>query len=76
MLDGVFLFDTWLSILTITTIWLVGNRSPATVVFGLLTELSWICAAVYHDRYGLILLPTVLIIIWIRNHLKWRKEDV
>ncbi len=61
-----------ISSLTITHVWLVGNKSLKGWVIALFNQLLWLTWVLVSQTWGLIPLNLVLTAMYLRNYLKWQ----
>lgn len=61
-----------LSALTIYMTLLAGNRHPMAWAVGLLNQLLWLVWIVSASAWGLLPMNIALLVLYARNHLKWR----
>jgi hypothetical protein len=64
-----------LSINTITLMWLVGNRKVLGWWLAVIGQGGWWVFIVLFEAWGLIPMAAALTFTYVRNLLKWRKED-
>jgi len=59
------------SLITLTTMWMAGNKSPKAWLLGLFNQILWAIIIIHAELWGL--LPTTIGItfIYIRNFYKW-----
>ena len=62
------------SAITLTTMWMAGNKSPKAWLLGLFNQILWAAIISHSELWGL--LPTTLgmCFIYIRNFYKWHKD--
>jgi nicotinamide riboside transporter PnuC len=65
-----------LSVLSLTSLWLMGNKSVWGIVIGLVNQILWIVYALMLKQYGLLIGVFAYTIIHIRNLKKWTKEEL
>lgn len=63
------------SLVTITSMWLAGNKSPWAWKLGLMNQVLWLILIIHLKSWGLLLLTFALIFIYSRNFIKWSKPD-
>lgn len=63
-----------ISVITLASAWLIGNKSVWGQRLGLLANLCWWFYVLAFKRYGLIPMETVFTIMTVRNLIKWEKE--
>lgn len=61
-----------LSVITIITMILAGNKSRWAWIIGLGNQGLWLSYIVHTRQYGLLLMTVAIIIVYARNLLKWR----
>ena len=64
-----------LSALSLTSLWLMGNKSVWGIWIGLLNQALWIAYALMLKQYGLLIGVCAYTIIHIRNLEKWTREE-
>jgi membrane protein implicated in regulation of membrane protease activity len=64
-----------LSANTIVLMWLVGNRSTAGWVLGVVGQALWFVFIFTWQVWGLLPLAVCLTIVYARNLRRWRKDD-
>ena len=57
------------------TLWLIGNKNKAGFVLGLLNQVLWIWYALMLKQYGLLVGVIAYAAIYIRNLIKWNKDE-
>lgn len=67
-------FELMISVITIVSAWLIGNKSVWGQRLGLLANLCWWAYVLIYRRYGLIPMEAMFTIIMVRNVIKWEKE--
>ena len=68
-------FSYLLSIISLVTLWLIGNKNKAGFVLGLLNQVLWIWYALMLKQYGLLVGVIAYAAIYIRNLIKWSKDE-
>jgi len=64
----------WLiSIFTLLMMWFAGNKSPKAWVIGLGNQVLWLTWIITSQTWGLLLLTGALIVMYIRNFIKWQQ---
>lgn len=63
-----------LSVITIYTMFLAGDRKWYTWLVGLANQVLWLVWIIAIGGWGLLPMNIALWVVYIRNHLKWRKE--
>lgn len=61
-----------ISILTIITMWLAGDKHEFAPVMGLIAETGWFVWIISYHHWGLLLLNIVLFVLYARMYKKWR----
>lgn len=62
--------------LTFIGLILIGNKNKFGFIFALLGNSIWIVLGFWIGSFGLLFANLVLIIIYIRNFIKWNKRDL
>lgn len=68
-------FSYLLSIVSLVTLWLIGNKNKAGFILGLLNQILWIWYALMLKQYGLLVGVMAYAVIYIRNLIKWNKDE-
>ena len=68
-------FNYLLSIISLVTLWLIGNKNKAGFILGLLNQVLWIWYALMLKQYGLLVGVIAYAVIYIRNLIKWNKDE-
>ena len=68
-------FSYLLSIISLVTLWLIGNKNKAGFILGLLNQILWIWYALMLKQYGLLVGVMAYAVIYIRNLIKWNKDE-
>lgn len=69
------ILQLFVSFLTITSMWLAGNKSIYAWILGIINQFFWVLLLVIHlEQYGLLPIPIILLVVYIRNLIKWVKE--
>ena len=68
-------FSYLLSIISLVTLWLIGNKNKAGFVLGLLNQVLWIWYALMLKQYGLLVGVIAYAAICIRNLIKLNKDE-
>lgn len=68
-------FSYLLSIISLVTLWLIGNKNKAGFVLGLLNQVLWIWYALMLKQYGLLVGVIAYAAIYIRNLIKLNKDE-
>ena len=63
------------SILTITSMWLAGNKSPWAWKLGLTNQILWLILILHSQLWGLLLTTVFLCFVYSRNLYKWNKDN-
>lgn len=65
----------FLSILTLVSLWLMGNKSKWGPIVGVIGQIFWVWYVINTEQWGL--LPGVIAytVVNVRNYLKWKKEE-
>lgn len=63
-----------ISVITIISAWLIGNKSVWGQRLGMLANLCWWFYVLAFGRWGLVPMELMFTIIQIRNLIKWEKE--
>ena len=67
-------FSYILSVLSLISLWLMGNKSIWGIRIGLLNQVLWIVYALMLEQYGLLIGVFAYTIIHIRNLEKWTND--
>lgn len=67
-------FSYILSAVSLTSLWLMGNKNKLGIVVGLAGQILWLAYALMLKQYGLIIGVVAYTIIHVRNLLKWIRE--
>lgn len=67
-------FSYILSALSLTSLWLMGNKSVWGIVVGLFNQALWVVYALMLKQYGLLIGVIAYTIVHIRNLEKWQRE--
>ena len=68
-------FSYILSIISLVTLWLIGNKNKAGFILGLLNQVLWIWYALMLKQYGLLVGVIAYAAIYIRNLIKLNKDE-
>ena len=68
-------FSYLLSIISLVTLWLIGNKNKAGFILGLLNQVLWIWYALMLKQYGLLVGVIAYAAIYIRNLIKLNKDE-
>ena len=68
-------FSYLLSIISLVTLWLIGNKNKAGFILGLLNQVLWVWYALMLKQYGLLVGVIAYAVIYIRNLIKWNKDE-
>lgn len=60
-----------LSVLTLTMMWMIGNKNKYAWYLGLANQSLWLTWIITVQSWGLLLLTCALIVMYIRNLIKW-----
>lgn len=72
MLALVVLYLPWLmSLITIYTMFLAGNRNSWTWAVGLMNQVLWLIWILASESWGLLPMNLALWVVYLRNHMKW-----
>lgn len=63
-----------LSVITIYTMFLAGDRKPYTWAIGLANQALWLVWIIASESWGLIPMNAALWFVYARNHIKWNAE--
>lgn len=64
-----------ISCITITSMWLAGNKSPKAWSLGLFNQVLWAAVMINAELWGLLPISVFLTITYTRNYIKWKKES-
>lgn len=67
-------FSYILSAVSLTSLWLMGNKNKLGIVVGLVGQILWLAYALMLKQYGLIIGVVAYTIIHVRNLIKWARE--
>lgn len=67
-------FSYILSAVSLTSLWLMGNKNKLGIIVGLAGQILWLAYALMLKQYGLIIGVVAYTIIHVRNLLKWIRE--
>lgn len=67
-------FSYILSAVSLTSLWLMGNKNKLGIIVGLAGQILWLAYALMLKQYGLIIGVVAYTIIHIRNLVKWIRE--
>lgn len=67
-------FSYILSAVSLTSLWLMGNKNKLGIVVGLVGQILWLTYALMLKQYGLIIGVVAYTIIHVRNLIKWARE--
>lgn len=67
-------FSYILSAVSLTSLWLMGNKNKLGIIVGLVGQILWLAYALMLKQYGLIIGVVAYTIIHVRNLLKWIRE--
>jgi hypothetical protein len=63
-----------LSCVTLTAMWLLGNKHIAGWVLGLANQVLWVMFIAMYEAWGLLPLSLALTVVYVRNIIKWCYE--
>ena len=63
----------FLSIITIITMYLAGEKNRYVWILGLFNQILWLAWIFFIHAWGLLPLTFALIYIYTKNHIKWNK---
>lgn len=64
-----------ISTITITSMWMAGNKDPKAWVLGLVNQILWFIHLVWYlGQWGLLPISVCLTFVYTRNLLRWRAE--
>lgn len=69
------IYEVALSLLTLGTAYLVGNKSRLAPVLGLIAEAGWIAWVVTNQHWGLLTLNLSMFVMYMRMYFKWKREN-
>lgn len=61
-----------LSVITAYTMLLAGNKRAGAWIVGLLNQILWLTWIIVSGTWGLLPMTGVMIIVYVRNYLKWK----
>lgn len=64
-----------LSVMQLTAYWLAGNKNKAGWWLGIAGAVPWVFVMVMSELWGLLPLVVGLQVIYVRNLIKWSRED-
>lgn len=67
-------FELLISAVTILAAWFIGNKSVWGQRLSFLANIFWWIYVIAYQRYGLIPLQVMFLVIGIRNLIKWENE--
>jgi len=67
-------FSYVLSIVSLISLWLIGNKNKYGFVVAILNQVLWVWYAVMLKQYGLLIGVVAYTIIHVRNLIKWSKD--
>jgi hypothetical protein len=65
------LAEAGISILTLTTVWMIGDKDKNAPVMGVLAEIAWFMWIISYEHWGLLVLNLPLVVMYIRMYYKW-----
>ena len=73
-MDAALLIQLSASALTIAASWFYGNKSAAGPWLGIASQVPWNIIMIHGALWGLAPVNIMMLVIHIRNLIKWRKE--
>lgn len=73
-LDPAFYTEISISVVTLASAWLIGNKNVWGQRLAVLANMGWWFYVIAFERWGLVPMQAVFTIINIRNLVKWEKE--
>lgn len=67
-------FSYILSVFSVLSLWLMGDKNIYGIVIGLIGQLLWIVYAIFLKEYGLLIGVFAYTAVHIRNLVKWVQE--
>jgi hypothetical protein len=67
------IFELIVSLMTMGTVYLVGDKRSFAPIWGCITESTWLCFILYKGLYGLLLMNMCLLILYLRMWYKWKR---
>ena len=64
-----------LSVVTIWTMWMAGNKSPVAWIVGLLNQILWVIWILATHSYGLLPMTGAICFVYARNYLRWSNAE-
>lgn len=64
-----------LSLLTIYSAVLAGDKKPSAWTVGIANQLLWAAWIIASETWGMLPMNIVLAVIFVRNFIKWRRES-
>lgn len=75
MIHFITVYVPWmLSVLTLTMMWMIGNKNRYAWHLGLANQVLWLTWIITVRSWGLLILTCCLIVMYIRNLRKWSNE--
>jgi nicotinamide riboside transporter PnuC len=65
----------FISCLTVTSMWLAGNKSPHAWTVGIINQVFWFSLMLHSQLWGLLPLSAVLSFVYIRNLVMWSNDE-
>lgn len=65
----------FISGITLTSMWMAGNKSPNAWLLGLFNQILWCSLMVHAHLWGLLPTSIGIVIIYTRNLIKWRADE-
>lgn len=67
-------FSYILSVFSVLSLWLMGDKNIYGIVIGLIGQLLWIVYAIFLEEYGLLIGVFAYTAVHIRNLVKWVQD--
>ena len=61
-----------ISVLTLITVWMAGDKNKKAPAMGIIAEAGWFIWIISYQHWGLLVLNLSLIVLYIRMHFKWK----
>ena len=65
--------DILAMILTFTGLYLIGNKKKQGFIVASIGNITWVILGIFAQSIGLIFANIVIVILYIRGYMKWRK---
>ena len=65
-----------LSVNTVAVMWLAGSKRALAWLLGLIGQAGWLAFVILFQAWGLLPLTVILTVVYTRNLLRWKTEDV